>query len=224
MDTSAGSAGWTEGAVNVNEQLTEKLRVGVQVHVTKLGEFGSWTPVFDWALVDYRFNRWVGVRAGKVKIRWGLYNDTQDADPSYLWSLLPESLYLRWIFARPTWRKMGWRFTAGCVRENGWATCLQPVLWLLSLRPRRWVPGGFPSDRHHFHPQACRCHAGGRPSLEDTIQRPDARRLARCFTTRAAICGRSLSGAAHVLAHILRELRAQEILPVGAVYEAGAIH
>ena len=93
MNTAAGSAGWTEGAVNVNEQLTEKLRVGVQVHVTKLGEFGGWTPVFDWALLDYRMNQWVGVRAGKVKIRWGLYNDTQDADPSYLWSLLPEPLY-----------------------------------------------------------------------------------------------------------------------------------
>jgi hypothetical protein len=93
MDTNSGSAGWTEGAVNINDQLTHKLRVGAQFHSTKLGQFGSWVPGVDWALADYKVNQWLGIRAGKVKIRWGLFNDTQDADPGYLWSLLPEPMY-----------------------------------------------------------------------------------------------------------------------------------
>jgi hypothetical protein len=94
MNTSEGSLGWTEGALNANDQVTDKLRVGAQFHLTKLGEFGSYsTPSVDWALIDYKFNQRIGVRAGKVKIRWGLFNDTQDADPGYLWSLLPEPAY-----------------------------------------------------------------------------------------------------------------------------------
>ncbi len=93
MNTSAGSFDWTEAALNINDQLTGNLRVGAQVHTTKLGRFGSWVPSVDWALADYKVKPWLGVRAGKVKIRWGLFNDTQDADPGYLWSLLPEPMY-----------------------------------------------------------------------------------------------------------------------------------
>jgi hypothetical protein len=93
MDTTSGSAAWTEAAINVNEQVTDKLRVGVQFHFTRLGQFGGDNVTVDWALGDYKFSRWLGLRAGKVKIRWGLYNDTQDADPGYTWSLLPEPMY-----------------------------------------------------------------------------------------------------------------------------------
>jgi hypothetical protein len=93
MNTTAGNLAWTEAAVNVNTQLTQRLRVGAQLHLTRLGAFGSNVPTIDWALVDYSAKEWLGVRAGKVKIRWGLFNDTQDADPGYLWSLLPESVY-----------------------------------------------------------------------------------------------------------------------------------
>jgi hypothetical protein len=93
MNTSSGSFGWTEAAVNVNDQLTAKLRVGAQFHLTRLGQFGGSQIGVDWALADYKFKPWLGVRAGKVKIRWGLYNDVQDADPGYMWSLLPEPMY-----------------------------------------------------------------------------------------------------------------------------------
>lgn len=93
MDTCNGSAGWTEAALNVNDQVTEKLRVGIQLHYTRLGAFGGDAPTVDWAAGDYAFNENLGLRAGKVKIRWGLYNDTQDYDPGYLWSLLPEPVY-----------------------------------------------------------------------------------------------------------------------------------
>jgi hypothetical protein len=79
--------------LNFTDSVTDNLRVGMQLHYLRLGAFGGDEVVIDWAQGDYRFKPWLGLRAGKVKIRWGLYNDTQDADPGYLWALLPESIY-----------------------------------------------------------------------------------------------------------------------------------
>ena len=93
MNTTGLSTGWTEAAVNLNDQVSDKLRVGAQVHLTRLGAFGGDNISVDWAIGEYSFKPWFGIRAGKVKIRWGLFNDTQDADPGYLWCLLPESVY-----------------------------------------------------------------------------------------------------------------------------------
>ena len=93
LNSSEGSLQWTEAAVNVNDQVSEKLRVGVQFHLTRLGVFGGDAVTVDWALGDYSMTQWLGIRVGKLKIKWGLFNDTQDADPGYLWSLLPESVY-----------------------------------------------------------------------------------------------------------------------------------
>jgi hypothetical protein len=93
MNTSQGSTGWTEAALNFTDQVTDNLRVGVQVHYLRLGSFGGDDVDVDWATGDYRVKPWLGIRAGKVKIRWGLFNDTQDADPGYMWALLPESIY-----------------------------------------------------------------------------------------------------------------------------------
>src|ERR1700722_5258781 len=52
MDTTSGSLDWTEAAVNLNGQLSNRLRIGVQVHVTKFGAFGSYVPTVDWAIAD----------------------------------------------------------------------------------------------------------------------------------------------------------------------------
>ncbi len=72
MDTSSGSTAWTEAAINVNDPVTSKLRAGIQLHYTRLGIFGGDGISVDWALGDYKVNRWIGIRAGKVKMRWGL--------------------------------------------------------------------------------------------------------------------------------------------------------
>ena len=93
MNTSSGSIAWTEAALNLNSQPGENIRIGVQFHYTRLGIFGGEGITVDWALGDYRMRDWLGIRAGKVKIRWGLYNDSQDYDPGYIWSLLPENIY-----------------------------------------------------------------------------------------------------------------------------------
>ena len=58
-----------------------------------MGELGRGHVTLDWALGDYRFSDWFGIRAGKVKTVLGLYNDTQDAEFTYTWALLPQSMY-----------------------------------------------------------------------------------------------------------------------------------
>jgi len=93
MNSSTGSMQWTEGALNVTDSVTDKLRVGIQVHMYQMGEFGGPNLVVDWASGDYKFNDQIGVRAGKIKVRLGLFNDSQDVDSLFLWVLLPQSIY-----------------------------------------------------------------------------------------------------------------------------------
>src|SRR5262252_9612711 len=83
MNTSAGSGAMTDMGLNVSSRFTEKLRVGAQVYDRNLGKLGRWHPSLDWAVVDCRFANWLGVRGGKVKTTFGLYNDSQDLDFMY---------------------------------------------------------------------------------------------------------------------------------------------
>jgi hypothetical protein len=93
MDTSKGTFAMTDGGVNVSSQLTDHLRVGAQVYDRNIGQLGKWHPVLDWAVVDYKFKDWFGIRAGKVKTMLGLYNDTQDIEALHTWAILPQSTY-----------------------------------------------------------------------------------------------------------------------------------
>jgi hypothetical protein len=90
--SSNGSPAWTEAVVNIGAQPIPKLRIGVQARYFLLGNFGN-AITLDWAAADYKANDKFGVRFGKVKIPSGLFNEIQDIDPSYMWSLLPQSVY-----------------------------------------------------------------------------------------------------------------------------------
>jgi hypothetical protein len=78
MRSNEGSAAFTDFGVNVSTSINDKLRVGAQLYDRNLGELGSYHVSLDWALADYRFKSWLGLRGGKVKTTLGLYNDTQD--------------------------------------------------------------------------------------------------------------------------------------------------
>ncbi len=93
MNTSQGSAAFTDFGVNVSASLTDKLRVGAQLYDRNLGQLGQYHPSLDWAVVDYRFKSWFGVRGGKVKTTLGLFTDTQDLDFLRTFALLPQSVY-----------------------------------------------------------------------------------------------------------------------------------
>lgn len=91
--TSRGTLQWTDAALNAARDFTDRFRAGVQLHTYRLGELGRFRVEVDWAYGEYRFEEWLGIRAGKVKTRLGLFNDTQDIDAVHLWSLLPQGVY-----------------------------------------------------------------------------------------------------------------------------------
>ena len=93
MKSSDGSPQWTDAAVNISDPISDNLRVGMQLHWYQLGEFGGSSVQVDWASGDYKVNDRFGIRAGKVKTVWGLFNDSQDIDAVFLWILLPQGSY-----------------------------------------------------------------------------------------------------------------------------------
>ena len=93
MNSSKGSFAMTDGGVNISTQINDKFRVGAQLYDRNLGALGNWHPELDWAVADYRFTSWLGVRGGKVKTTFGLFNDTQDLDFLHTFALLPQSVY-----------------------------------------------------------------------------------------------------------------------------------
>lgn len=92
-DTSAGSFAFTDFGGNISTNITDKFHVGAQIYDRDLGHLGNWKPELDWAMGDYKFKDWFGVRAGKVKTAIGLYNDTQDLEFLQTWALMPQATY-----------------------------------------------------------------------------------------------------------------------------------
>jgi hypothetical protein len=93
MPTTNGSFAFTDFGANIGAQITDKFRVGAQIYDRNIGQIGGWYPSLDWAVADYKFNSWFGIRAGKVKTTLGLYNDTQDLEFLSTWALMPQSVY-----------------------------------------------------------------------------------------------------------------------------------
>ena len=88
-----GSLEFTEVGVNFTQVLTERLRVGLQLFARRLGKDGNFNALMDWLYLDYRFADWLGVRAGRTKIPFGLYNESQDVDSARVPVLLPQAVY-----------------------------------------------------------------------------------------------------------------------------------
>jgi hypothetical protein len=93
MNTGQGSGAFTDFGINVSTNITDRLRVGAQLYDRNLGQLGQYHPSLDWAVVDYHFKSWFGVRGGKVKTTLGLYTDSQDLDFLHTFALLPQSVY-----------------------------------------------------------------------------------------------------------------------------------
>ncbi|KAA6464816.1 hypothetical protein DYQ86_02340 [Acidobacteria bacterium AB60] len=90
--SSDGEPAWSDVVGNVTAVPDPKLRIGVQLRYFMLGNLGK-DITLDWASADYKVSDKFGARFGKVKTPSGLFNDIQDIDPSYMWSLLPQSIY-----------------------------------------------------------------------------------------------------------------------------------
>jgi len=92
-DSKEGSTQFREIGMTAQGQLTDKLRVGVQLLSRDLGDVGNDQIRLDWAYADYRFNDQVGIRLGKVKLPLGLYNEGRDTDMLRPMVFLPQSIY-----------------------------------------------------------------------------------------------------------------------------------
>ena len=88
-DTVGGSFSWTEIGLNASMQITDDLRIGGQVFIKELGQFGNWDPIIDWLYIDYRFTDWFGLRLGKLKIPNGLLGEYRDLTFTFPWAILP---------------------------------------------------------------------------------------------------------------------------------------
>ncbi|HEY4117461.1 MAG TPA: hypothetical protein VGM56_06375 [Byssovorax sp.] len=92
-NTTDGSFKFSEVGINFTKDLTSDLRVGIQLFAQYLGPTGDYTPKIDWFYLDYHWRDWLGFRAGRVKIPYGLYNEINDVDQARVPVLLPQSVY-----------------------------------------------------------------------------------------------------------------------------------
>lgn len=88
-----GSLEFSEVGLNFTKQVTDELRIGAQLFARDLGPVGNYRPQFDWYYVDYRFWDWLGIRAGRTKLPFGLYNEINDVDSARVPILLPQAMY-----------------------------------------------------------------------------------------------------------------------------------
>ena len=92
-DSKRGSFEFSEVGINFSKQLSDQMRVGIQLFTHDLGPLGNYRTRFDWFYLDYHFFDWLGVRAGRTKLPFGLYNESSDIDAARVPVLLPQSVY-----------------------------------------------------------------------------------------------------------------------------------
>jgi hypothetical protein len=88
-----GSFDLTEVGLNFTKPVTDRLRLGFQLFGGGFVTTGAYNAKLDWFYLDYHWRDWLGVRAGRVKLPFGLYNEVNDIDAARLPVLMPQSTY-----------------------------------------------------------------------------------------------------------------------------------
>jgi hypothetical protein len=83
----------TEVGINFTSTLTDRLRVGIQLFAGGFVPTQRFDVKADWFYLDYRWADWLGFRAGRVKLPFGLFNEISDIDSARVPILLPPSVY-----------------------------------------------------------------------------------------------------------------------------------
>jgi hypothetical protein len=91
-ESNHGSFQFSDVGVNFTKTFG-KLRAGVQIYASNYVDPSSFQVRPDWFYLDYRLKDWLGFRAGRVKIPFGLYNESADIDAARTPILLPQSVY-----------------------------------------------------------------------------------------------------------------------------------
>ena len=77
--------------LNGTHRFENGLRVGAQIYAFTIDDYNSLT--LDWASLDYSFTPALGVRVGRNKMQFGLYNDSQDLDAIRTFASMPWPAY-----------------------------------------------------------------------------------------------------------------------------------
>lgn len=93
-ETEDGTFQFNEFGINFSTQLTDKLQAGVQFFGRDMGSVGNDEVRLDWAFMNYRWKDWAGVKIGRMKMIYGLYNDVREIDMLRTSVLLPQSVYV----------------------------------------------------------------------------------------------------------------------------------
>ena len=93
IKTEKGTLQFNEIGVNFSTRLTTKFRVGLQLFIYDFGDQNNGEVSVDWAFGDYSFHKMLGLRMGKLKVPFGLYNDVRDLDMTRNSIFLPASVY-----------------------------------------------------------------------------------------------------------------------------------
>jgi hypothetical protein len=92
-NSQAGSFDYSEAAVNFTKPLTDKIDVGAQLYAQKLGPNTGYGANFDWFYISYKQSNLFRIKIGRIKIPFGLYNESSDIDAARVPVLLPQSIY-----------------------------------------------------------------------------------------------------------------------------------
>jgi hypothetical protein len=89
-DSRRGTADFNEFGLAVTDRISPELSAGMQIFARDLGNQGNDDPTLDWAYGDYRWRDALGLRAGKIRLPLGLYNESRDLDLARTEVLLPQ--------------------------------------------------------------------------------------------------------------------------------------
>jgi hypothetical protein len=92
-NSSQGSLHMFEAGLNVSTEVADRLRASLQLFGRDVGTFQDLPPRLDFAYLDYHYKPWLGLRAGIIKMPYGLYNEYADIDAARTAILMPQSVY-----------------------------------------------------------------------------------------------------------------------------------
>jgi hypothetical protein len=87
-----GSFKFTEAGLNAAIEPFPRTRISAQAFTFDVGQAGDYDLVLDYAQVQYTFNDWLGVRAGRIRRPEGIFNEIQDVDMAYTWVVVPQGV------------------------------------------------------------------------------------------------------------------------------------
>ncbi len=92
-NSESGTFQFNEMGLNFTTNMSEQLSLGIQFFARDLGEIGNDEINIGWAFAEYSFYEWLGIRVGKLKTPYGLYNEIWDMDMLRTSIILPAALY-----------------------------------------------------------------------------------------------------------------------------------